>query len=88
MPEGDEMENELLLPDLDRVAGVVAALGADDDVGLLRQNVDDLALPLIAPLGADQNCIHEQKKGLAADARVGESEGTDFLRVEEIAPVE
>ncbi len=40
-----------------RVAGIVAALEAHDDVGLLRQPVDDLALPLVAPLGADDDDI-------------------------------
>ena len=39
----------------DRVAGVVAALEADDDVGVLGEQVDDLALALIAPLGADDH---------------------------------
>jgi hypothetical protein len=35
----------------------VAALEAHDDVGLFRQPVDDLALPLVAPLGADDDNI-------------------------------
>ena len=39
------------------VAGIVAALEAHDDVGLLRQPVDDLALPFVAPLGADDDDI-------------------------------
>ncbi len=43
--------------DDERMAGIVAALEAHDDVGLLRQPVDDLALPLVAPLGADDNNI-------------------------------
>ncbi len=44
----------LAVPD-DRVAGVVAALEADDRVGLLGEQVGDLALALIAPLGADDH---------------------------------
>ena len=40
-----------------RVAGIVAALEAHDDIGALRQPVDDLALALIAPLGADHRDI-------------------------------
>ena len=40
-----------------RMAGVVAALEANDDVGLLRQPVDDLALALVAPLRADHHHI-------------------------------
>ena len=34
------------------VAGVVAALEPDDEVGLLGEQVHDLPLPLVAPLGA------------------------------------
>src|SRR2546430_14641847 len=39
------------------MAGIVAALEAHDDVGLLRQPVNDLALPFVAPLGADDDNI-------------------------------
>src|ERR1700688_874632 len=39
------------------MAGIVAALETHDDVSLLRQPVDDLALPLVAPLGADDDNI-------------------------------
>ena len=46
-----------LVADDERVAGVVAALEAHDDVGALRQPVDDLALALVAPLGADHHHI-------------------------------
>ncbi len=40
-----------------RVAGVVAALEPHDDVGAARQPVDDLALALVAPLGADHRDV-------------------------------
>ena len=43
--------------DDERMAGIVAALEAHDDIGLLRQPVDDLALPLVTPLGADDDNI-------------------------------
>ena len=43
-----------------RMAGIVAALEADDDVGLLRQPVDDLAFAFVAPLGADHHHIRHQ----------------------------
>ena len=46
-----------LAVDDERMAGIVTALEAHDDVGLLRQPVDDLALPLVAPLGADDDNI-------------------------------
>ncbi len=39
------------------MAGIVAALETYDDVGLFRQPVDDLALPLVAPLRADDDNI-------------------------------
>src|SRR5207302_9217606 len=38
---------------LDRVAGVVSAVVADHEVGMAGQRVDDLTLPLIAPLRSD-----------------------------------
>ena len=37
----------------DGVPGVVAALVADDEIRLLRQEVRDLALAFVAPLGTD-----------------------------------
>jgi len=46
-----------LAVDHQRVAGVMTALEADDDVRLLRQPVDDLALSFVAPLGADDDNI-------------------------------
>ena len=48
--EGDAVDDE-------RVPGIVAALEADDDVGALRQPVDDLSLALVAPLRADDHHI-------------------------------
>jgi len=42
----------------DRVAGVVAALIADDDVRRLREKIDDLPLSFIAPLRSNHHKIH------------------------------
>src|ERR1700719_4803431 len=43
------------------MAGIVASLEADDDVGLLRQPIDDLAFAFVPPLGADHdNICHEE----------------------------
>ena len=43
-----------------RMAGIVAALEADDDVGLLGQPVDDFSLAFVPPLGADHDNVgHE-----------------------------
>ncbi len=46
---------ERLAFDDDRVPGVRAALVAADDVALLGQQVDDLALAFVAPLGPDDH---------------------------------
>ena len=46
-----------LAVDDQRMAGIVAALEAHDDVGAFRQPVDDLALALVAPLRADDHHI-------------------------------
>ena len=37
----------------DRVPGVVASLTAYDDVGIRRQDIDDLSFPFVTPLRAD-----------------------------------
>ena len=47
------MELEVAVRVDHRVAGVVAAAVADDQVGIVGQVVDDPALALVAPLGAD-----------------------------------
>jgi hypothetical protein len=76
-PGGDQVE----LPDVgaahDRVAGVVAALEAHDDVGLLGDEVGDLALALVAPLGADdREARHRQAPASAAGARAPSAPGS------------
>ena len=57
--DAGRQQRELVGPAVDdeRVAGVVAALEADHDVGALRQPVHDLALALVAPLGADDRDV-------------------------------
>jgi hypothetical protein len=40
------------------MAGVPAALKADDNVGLRRQNVRDFSFSLIAPVGAYNRFYH------------------------------
>ena len=54
-PRRDQVELEHLVVADDRVAGVVAALEADHEVGLLGEQVGDLPLALVAPLGADDH---------------------------------
>ena len=53
MPEGIRCSFHSSLAAHDRVPGVVAALKAHDGVGVLGEQVGDLALALVAPLGAD-----------------------------------
>ena len=55
IPDGQLAELERLAVDDDGVAGVRAALVAADDVRLLREQVDDLALALVAPLRTDDD---------------------------------
>ena len=52
---GDEVQDVFGSADDDRVASVGAALGSHDDVSLLGQEIDDLALTLVAPLDAYNN---------------------------------
>ena len=54
-PRRDQLE-DVLVPALHhRVAGIRSALVADDHVGILGQQVHDLALAFVAPLGADHH---------------------------------
>src|SRR5208337_2284599 len=63
---GKQRELEHLSVDHQRVAGVEA----DDDVRAERQPVDDLALPFVAPLGADNNDVgHRGSLSLLLKAR-------------------
>ena len=48
-----QVEHERLIPNLDRMARVVAALIACDDLELLSEQINNLAFAFIAPLGAD-----------------------------------
>src|SRR5262245_62216447 len=58
----NQVQNELVIyppaADDDGVAGVVAALVASDNVEMWRQQVNDLALPFVSPLRADDCEVH------------------------------
>jgi hypothetical protein len=58
------VENIFLTADDDRVTGVVTALAADDDVGFIREEVDDFSFSFIAPLGADENGVWHKLSAL------------------------
>src|SRR4051812_18094889 len=66
-PARDEVELPRLALAHDRVTGVVAALEADDHVGALGQQVDDLALPLVAPLGANDDDSRHARRSVSGD---------------------
>ena len=72
------MELELLAVADDRVAGVVTALEAHDRVGALGKQVGDLALALIAPLGAHYHHSWHDRGivTVAGDVRVAPSGAT------------
>jgi acetyl-CoA acetyltransferase len=52
---GNDVEDVLLAVDHQGMAGIVAALEADHVVRVPGQQIDDLALALITPLGADHH---------------------------------
>jgi len=52
---GDQLQDELLALDGDRVAGIMAAGVARYDTKALRENVNDLAFALVAPLCSDDD---------------------------------
>ena len=55
---GEDVEREAPVVVDDGVTGVRTALKADDDVRRLRQHVGDLALALVAPVGANDRFDH------------------------------
>ena len=54
---GNQLQDELLPPQDDRVAGVMPAGIARYQREVFREHVNDLALALIAPLGADDGDV-------------------------------
>jgi hypothetical protein len=51
------MEYDLLIPDNQRVASVVAPLKPDNIISVLGVDIDDLTLTFITPLGTNNNQI-------------------------------
>lgn len=56
-PGGNQIEFVHLVADHQRVTGVVTALKTNDTLGMISQPVYDLALTLIAPLGAHHHDV-------------------------------
>ena len=69
-PRGQQRQFVGLVADDQRVAGIVPALEAGDDVGPARQPVDDLALALVAPLGADHGDVGQVRYLLYGSRRL------------------
>ena len=56
-PGGNQIEFVHLVADHQRVTGIVTALKTNDTLGMISQPVYDLALTLIAPLGAHHHDV-------------------------------
>ena len=79
---GDKMENEFLLANEDRVAGVVAALSADHHVGLAGEHVDDFAFAFVAPLGADENSVgHSFRRAMKKAIQTAMDLGAEGIKI-------
>ena len=63
-PAGDEREDRLLAADHEGVPRVVPSLETNDHLGVLGEQVDDLALSLVAPLGTDHHDVRHRGPGL------------------------
>src|SRR5579859_7748100 len=81
------MELPLLAVAHDRVSGVVASLEAHDRVDLLGEQVGDLALALIAPLGADDHYSGHRAQSRRVRVRPGERWALRPLLGAELAPL-
>ena len=58
---GDELKFVFGAVHDNRVAGIVAALAADDQIGFGRKNIDELALAFVAPLSAQNYFARHEK---------------------------
>ncbi len=70
-PARHELEGERLAFDDNRVPGVVPALVAHDEAHVLGEEVGELPLPLVAPLGSDHDSGgHVVASGSLAGAQI------------------
>jgi ectoine hydroxylase-related dioxygenase (phytanoyl-CoA dioxygenase family) len=76
-PTGNQLKGELLVADHQRMTSVVASLIADDHGHLFGQEIGELPLAFVAPLGSDHNrCRHvgqPYRAGNAALHSLGEA---------------
>jgi hypothetical protein len=62
------MEREVPVAELHGVPGVVPAVVARGEVETVGEEIDDLPLPLVSPLTAENGCdFHDEKRGSVAD---------------------
>ncbi len=61
---GNELQGEMAVPELDRVAGVVATLITHDAVEGRAEEIDDLPLPLVPPLHPDDDDVGHGRSAL------------------------
>jgi hypothetical protein len=54
---GNQVQDVFFAAVNDGVSGVVTALTADDEVGVIGKKVDDFAFAFVTPLGSDENGI-------------------------------
>ena len=54
-PGWNQVQNSLLAADDQRVTSVMTALKTDDGLGLPGQQIDNLSLALVTPLGTDDD---------------------------------
>ncbi len=52
---GNLVQNEFIVPDMDGVPGVGPTLVTGDHMHVLREDIDDLALPFVAPLATQHD---------------------------------
>jgi hypothetical protein len=64
------MQNVLFSMDDDRMARIVSALIASDNIEAIRQEVNYLTFAFVAPLGAYDYQICHEKKSQALDCRL------------------
>jgi hypothetical protein len=55
------VENVFLPTDHNRVSSIVTSLAANDNVGLIREKIDNLSFSFVTPLRTDKYCIWHKK---------------------------
>ena len=64
-PGRKEVEGEMAVGELDRVAGVVPAVVSGDDSETVGEKVDDFSLSFVTPLAAQDGCDFHGRKTIS-----------------------